>query len=128
MVTDFIVEFTNVEDQGAKECPQWSIHTDGSSNRQASGVGVVLRSSERDKIECIIYLNFPTTNNKAEYEALVVGLYLTKVVGATSVVVHCYSQVITNQVNGDYDCKGERMKKYLEQAKRRVDNLQARIV
>ena len=128
MVTDFIVEFTNVEDQGAKECPQWSIHTDGSSNRQASGVGVVLRSSERDKIECIIYLNFPTTNNEAEYEALVVGLYLTKVVGATSVVVHCYSQVITNQVNGDYDCKGERMKKYLEQAKRRVDNLQARIV
>ena len=33
-----------------------------------------------------------------------------------------------NQVNDDYECKGERMKKYLEQVKRRVDDLQAKIV
>ena len=56
------------------------------------------------------------------------GLDLAKVVGATSVVIHCDSQVITNQVNGDYECKGERMKKYLEQVKRRVDDLQAKVV
>ena len=56
------------------------------------------------------------------------GLDLAKVVGATSVVIHCDSQVITNQVNGDYECKGERMKKYLEQVKRRVDDLQAKSV
>ena len=56
------------------------------------------------------------------------GLDLAKVVGATSVVIHCDSQVITNQVNGDYECKGERMKKYLEQVKRRVENLQAKVV
>ena len=33
VVIDFITEFTNIEGQGAGECPQWSIHTDGSSNR-----------------------------------------------------------------------------------------------
>ena len=33
VVTDFIVEFTNMEDQGAEEHTQWSIHMDGSSNR-----------------------------------------------------------------------------------------------
>jgi len=54
------------------------------------------------------------TNNEVEYEALVAGLDLTKAVGATSVVIHCDFQVVTNQVNGDYECKGERMKKYLE--------------
>ena len=43
-------------------------------------------------------------------------------------VIHCDSQVVTNQVNGDYECKGERMKKYLEQVKKRVDDLQAKIV
>ncbi|XP_075670358.1 uncharacterized protein LOC142640151 [Castanea sativa] len=42
--------------------------------------------------------------------------------------IHCDSQVVTNQVNDDYECKGERMKKYLEQAKRRVNELQARVV
>ena len=33
VVADFIAEFTHDEDKGAKESPQWSVHTDGSSNR-----------------------------------------------------------------------------------------------
>ena len=116
MVIDFIAEFTNVECQGAGEDPQWSIHIDGSSNKWAGRAGIVLHSLERDEIECMVRLDFPTTNNEAEYETLVAGLDLAKVVGAASVIVHYNSQVITNQVNGDYECKGERMKKYLEQA------------
>ena len=74
----------------------------------------MLRSPEGDKIKCMVRLDFPTTNNETEYEALVVGLNLAKVVGAASVVIHCNSQVVTNQVKGDYKCKGERIKKYLE--------------
>ena len=31
-------------------------------------------------------------------------------------------------MNSDYECKGERMKKYLEQVKKRMDDLQAKIV
>ena len=104
------------------------MHTNGSSNRQAGGVGVVLLSSEGDVVECMVRLDFPTTNNEVEYEALVAGLDLTRAAGATSVVIYCDSQVITNQVNGDYECKGERMKRYLDQVKRRVDDLQAKIV
>ena len=76
----------------------------------------------------MVRLDFPTTNNKAEYEALVAGLDLAKATGAVRVVIHCDSQVVTNQINRDYECKGERMKKYLEQVKRRVDDLQAKIV
>jgi len=76
----------------------------------------------------MVRLDFPTTNNETKYETLVAGLDLTKAVGAVSVVIHYDSQVVTNQVNGDYKCKGERMKKYLEQVKRRVNGLQAKIV
>ena len=43
---------------------------DGSSNKQAGGVGVVLHSLEGDKIECMIRLDFPTTNNEVKYETL----------------------------------------------------------
>ena len=53
----------------------------------------------------MIRLDFHTTKNKVEYEALVAGLDLAKVVRAASVVIHCDSQVVTNQVNGDYDCR-----------------------
>ena len=76
----------------------------------------------------MVRLDFPTTNNEVEYEALVAGLDLTRAAGATSVVIYCDSQVITNQVNGDYECKGKRMKRYLDQVKRRIDDLQAKIV
>ena len=62
---------------------------DGSSNRQARGASVVLLSPEGDVVECMIRLDFPTTNNEAEHEALVAGLDLARVTGATSVVIYC---------------------------------------
>ena len=76
----------------------------------------------------MVHLNFPTTNNEAKYEALVAGLDLTIAARATSVVIYCDSQVVTNQVNEDYKCKGERMKRYLDQVRRRVDDLKAKII
>ena len=99
------------------------MHTDASSNRQVGGADVVLLSPEGDVVECIIRLDFPATNNEAEYKALVAGLDLARAAGATSVVIYCDSQVITNQINGDYECRGERMKLYLDQVKRKVDDL-----
>ena len=76
----------------------------------------------------MVRLDFPTTNNEAKYEALVAGLDLARAAGATSIVFYSDSQVIINQVNGDYECKGERMKRYLDQVKTRIDDLQAKIV
>ena len=58
--------------------------------------GLVIQTLEGDKIKCIIRLDFPTTNNEAEYEVLVVGLDLAKVAGAKNVVLHCDSQVVTS--------------------------------
>ena len=96
---------------------------DRSSNKQASGAGVVLHSLEGDKVECMIHLDFPTTNNEAEYEALIAGLDLAKAARAANMVIHCDSQVVTSQVNGNYDCKNERIKKYPEQVKKWVSDL-----
>ena len=70
------------------------------------GTGVVLLSPEGDVVKCMVRFNFPTTNNEAKYEALVAGLDLARAAGATSVVIYYDSQVITNQVNGDYECNG----------------------
>ena len=127
-MADFIAEYTQLEDSGAEGQKLWSIHTDGSSNRRSGGAGVVIQTPEADKIECMIKLDFPTTNNKAEYEALVAGLDLAKAVGAENMIIHCNSQVITSQVNGDYECRNERMKKYLEEVKNRTSGLEVRFV
>ncbi|XP_075649643.1 uncharacterized protein LOC142620100 [Castanea sativa] len=104
-----------------KACPKESL-----MSWQAGGAGIVLHSSEGDKIKCMVRLDFPTANNEAEYEALVAGLDLAKATKAISMVVYYNSQVVTSQVNGDYECKSERMKKYLKQVKRWMVNLQAK--
>ena len=43
-------------------------------------------------------------------------------------VMYCDSQVVMSQVNGDYECRGERMKKYLEQVRKQVVEFQAKFV
>ena len=78
---------------------------------------MVIQTPEGDKIECMIRLDFVATNNEAEYEALVVGLDLAKAAGAENVVLHYNSQVVTSQINGDYECKNKRMKRYLEEVR-----------
>ena len=91
VVADFITEFTLMEDQGVEEILQWNIHMDRSSNRQMGGTSVVLQTPEGDRIECMIRLDFPTTNNEAEYEALIAGLDLAKVASTKNMIVHCDS-------------------------------------
>ena len=127
-MADFIAEYTQLEDKGAEEHRIWSIHTNGSPNQHAGGAGVVIQTPEGDKIECMIRLDFPTTNNKAEYEALVVGLDLAKTAGVENMIIHCDSQVITSQINGDYEYRNERMKKYLEKVKSRISSLEVKFI
>ena len=59
---------------------------------------------------------------------MIVRLALAKAVGAKNVVVYCDSQVVTSQVNGNYECKNEQMKKYLKQVKDRISSLQVKFV
>ena len=128
VVVDFIVEFILMDGQGVEMILQWNIYTDGSSNRQAGGAGVVLFSLEKDKIECMIRLEFHSTNNEAEYEALIVGIDLVRAAEAKKMVIHSDSQIVTSQVNDIYECKNERMKRYLDEVKGRIGNLQIKFV
>ena len=52
----------------------WSLYFDGTMNMKDRGIGVVLLSPEGVVIPQACPLPFPTTNNVAEYEALLVGL------------------------------------------------------
>ena len=54
--------------------PIWEVHVDGASNQKGLGVGLVLMSPEKVVIEKSLRLDFPTTNNEIEYEALLEGM------------------------------------------------------
>ena len=71
-LADFIVEFTPShgdldEMEGNKT---WVVHVDGSSMLHVGGIGVVLKSPETDMLKHKVRLHYQTTNNEAEYEAL----------------------------------------------------------
>ena len=88
----------------------------------------MIQTPEGDKIQCMIRLDFPTTNNKTKYEALVAGLDLAKAGGVENIVIHCDSQVVTSQINGGYKCKNERMRRYLVEVKNQIGSVKVRFV
>ena len=98
----------------------WMIWIDGSTNQRVRRAGVLLRSPEGDTIECAVCLQFSTTNNKAEYEAVLSGLGLAKVAGAKLAVIHFDSKIVVKHINGDYEAKEERMKEYLSMVKSKM--------
>jgi ribonuclease HI len=57
------------------------MYFDGSYTLKGAGAGVVLISLEGDMLKYAIQIEFPTTNNTAEYEGLVTGLRLTMELG-----------------------------------------------
>ena len=64
-------------------------------------------------VEYALKLDFPTTNNEAEYGALIAGLGLAKVLRAKNVKICGDSRLLISQVNGEYEARGETMMKYL---------------
>ena len=76
----------------------------------------------------MIRLEFHTTNNETEYEALIAGLDLARATGAENMIIHCDSQVVTSQVNDSYECKSERMKRYLNEVKGQIGSPQIKFV
>ena len=59
---------------------EWSMHFTGLSTSQGRGIGVVLKSL-REEHTFTYKLFFICSNNKAEYEALEVGLKVAKRLG-----------------------------------------------
>uniref|UniRef100_A0A2N9HF94 Uncharacterized protein n=1 Tax=Fagus sylvatica TaxID=28930 RepID=A0A2N9HF94_FAGSY len=122
-LADFIAEFTSKDDEPTEDVEQtskWTVNIDGSSTKDSGGVGVVLRSPEGDIIKQAIRLQYPTTNNEAEYEALLVGLKTAKILGATELDVRSDSQLVVGQVNGDYEAKEGRMQQYLQLVRHQI--------
>ena len=59
-------------------------------------------------------MQYQTTNNEVEYEALLKGLELAKFIKANSILVLGDSQLVIGQINGTCEAKEDRIKRYLK--------------
>lgn len=86
---------------------------DGSVKKLGAGAGVWVHNLESDHAEGHAYrLNFRCTNNMAEYEALLLGLKLIKILGAIRVSVLGDYELIVQQIKGQYSTNDPRLKYY----------------
>ena len=110
-------EVRNTSVDGDQLQPTWTVSVDGASNSRGNSAGVVLASPEGVVHEHSIRLNFNASNNETEYEDLLAGLELAKILGAEDLSVISDSHLIVNQVNGEFECRDDRMGKYMEQVR-----------
>lgn len=123
-VADFIAELTEREDLAIEaeeevnetdgfvvthketaQNSQWNLFVNGSSCAKASGAGIILTGPGGLELEYALKFNFKASNNVAEYEALIAGLLMAADSGATDVNIFSDSQLVVNQVRGEFQAK-----------------------
>ncbi|KAL0405359.1 UNVERIFIED_CONTAM: Retrovirus-related Pol polyprotein from transposon gypsy [Sesamum latifolium] len=118
VLADFVVEFAGEKIPETKG--GWLLHVDGSSNANNGGAGILLQGPDGVKIEVAARFSFATTNNEAEYEALILGLQLALEAGAKELSVCTDSQLVAMQVEGAYETREWTMTQYLAKVKEQM--------
>ena len=105
-----------------KEDELWQMYYDGSSSKEGAGAGMVIISPSGENV-CLMYkLEFQTTNNTTEYEALVLGLRAAKDLGIQQLVVFGDSELVVQQVRNVYQVKQQLLKVYRNEVWDLMDN------
>ncbi|XP_062006106.1 uncharacterized protein LOC133723312 [Rosa rugosa] len=92
--------------------PKWTLNVVKSSNSKLSGVGVVIIDPEGHTYEYALQFKFKASNNAAEYEALIDGIQLAKELGVSNLAIFSDSQLVVNQVGGDFQAKEPHLSRY----------------
>jgi ribonuclease HI len=83
------------------------IHTDGGSrgNPGPAASGAVIRDAAGEVLARVSRYLGKTTNNQAEYTAIIIGLERARTLGATEVDMAMDSELAVKQLNGQYRVK-----------------------
>lgn len=93
------------------------IRTDGGArgNPGPAGIGVVIEDEKGQVLEEHAKFLGHTTNNQAEYQAVILGLQRAVALGASSVEVVADSELMVKQANGEYRVKNPDLaKRFIE--------------
>nr|GEV73507.1 reverse transcriptase domain-containing protein [Tanacetum cinerariifolium] len=114
----FLIEMPGENPQAAPAAEtqqeSWTLFTDGSSCVDGSGAGLILINPEGIEFTYALRFQFAASNNEAEYEALIAGLWIAVRMGVKDVHTSVDSKLVAKQVLGTYVAKEENMVKYLE--------------
>ena len=72
-LADFIAKWVEQQQPAEIHSTHWTMFFDGSKMLNGSGAGVVLVTPKGDKLNYFLQIHFDSSNNEAEYEALLYG-------------------------------------------------------
>ncbi|XP_058761637.1 uncharacterized protein LOC131635050 [Vicia villosa] len=119
VLADFVAEMAFPE-TSACNAKKWTLYVDGYSSSSGSGAGIILEIGEGTLIEVSLSLSFPTSNNQAEYEALLAGLHLANDLEAEEIEVLTDSQLVASHISGEYQVKRDHLAEYLTLVRKRT--------
>jgi ribonuclease HI len=89
------------------------MYFDDSKRVEGAGAGVVLISPHGDKLKYMLRMSFPnTSNNKAEYEALLHDMRMARGCGETRLRIFGDSNLVVQQVMNHCDAVSDNMVAY----------------
>nr|XP_020196790.2 uncharacterized protein LOC109782579 [Aegilops tauschii subsp. strangulata] len=112
-LNDFLVDW--METQYLPPPPDsmhWPMHFDGSKMWSGLEAGIVLSSPKGDRLCYALQIHFAASNNVAEYEALVHGLWLAKEIGIRRILCYGDSNLAVQQASGECDARDANMASY----------------
>lgn len=100
-----------------KEQRKYSVYIDGASrgNPGDAGIGIIIKDGQGQDIRELYKYIGQTTNNIAEYTALIYALQEALILGLKDLVIHSDSELLVKQINGEYRVKNANLKPYFEQ-------------
>jgi ribonuclease HI len=112
-LADFLVDWAEIQyEPPMPESNYWKMHFDGYKTKEGLGIGIVLTSPKRDQLKYVLQIHFVASKNVAEYEALVPGLKMAKEIGIRQIICYGDSDLVVQQVSGDWDAKDANMASY----------------
>ena len=90
-------------------------------NQQKCGEGLILQTPSGEHMEYATCIGFKATNSEAKYEAILAELRVAIELKVESLDAFSDSQLVVNQVQGDYLAKDLRMIAYLDEVRGHVN-------
>ncbi|XP_071740833.1 uncharacterized protein [Rutidosis leptorrhynchoides] len=135
VLADFIAETDSVNEEDTEnstqvitpkiESEEWKLYTDGASSSDGSGAGLMLVNPEGKEFTYALRFEFVTTNNEAEYEALLAGLRMAKELKILHLRAFVDSQLVSNQIRGTFEAKQPTIQKYLSKVKELIESFKS---
>jgi hypothetical protein len=79
-LSNFVAEWIEIQTPPKeRELEYWTINFDGTIQLQGAGAGILVTSQNKENFKYVLQMHLPTSNNAAEYEALLHGLRIDTV-------------------------------------------------